>query len=156
MSGEIDLCRGSDPGNIAYLQTRSSNTSGQVISYTLIRRDNLISPIKEQHYDLLGLILSILYWTSQVNLIWTCILKHPSLVSAKSHGPQRKRKCTTTQKNKPTNWRTDETSEFSHGWVKPNPTQPNVCLPGHLFSRNSSLSEKQLTQSMSAHLTGQH
>lgn len=52
ISEQKDLCGGSDPGSTAYLQTRSSNTSGQVISYALIRRDDMISPIrKQQHYD---------------------------------------------------------------------------------------------------------
>lgn len=52
MSAEKDLHAGSDPGSIAYLQTCSSNTSGQVISYPLICRDDLISPIRRwQSYD---------------------------------------------------------------------------------------------------------
>lgn len=56
MSGEKDLCGYSDPGSKAYLQTGSSNTSGQLISYALIRRDDLISPIRErQCYDSQGL-----------------------------------------------------------------------------------------------------
>ena len=76
MSGEEDLCRGSDPGSVAYLQTCSSNTSGQVISYTLIRRDDLISPIRErQGYDSEG--LDCQFYTAN----WT-ELKHPSWISA--------------------------------------------------------------------------
>lgn len=74
MSGEKDLCGGSDPGSVAYLQTCSSNTSGQVISYTLIPRDDLISPIRErQCNDSQGLSCQFCTtnWTSWVNLIWT-------------------------------------------------------------------------------------
>lgn len=57
MSGAKVQRRYGDPGGIAYLQTCSSNASRQVISYTLIRRDDLISPpIREpRHYDSSGL-----------------------------------------------------------------------------------------------------
>lgn len=56
MSGEKDLCGSSDPGSIAYLQTCSSNTPGQVISYPLIHRDDVIFPIRRQRcYDSQGL-----------------------------------------------------------------------------------------------------
>lgn len=57
MSVEKALRWYSDPGSIAYLQSCSCNTSGQVISYTLIGRDDLISPIRErQGYDSLGIL----------------------------------------------------------------------------------------------------
>lgn len=67
MSGEKkDLRGGSDSGSKAYLQTCGSNTCGQVINYTLIRRDDLISPIKErQRYD--SWVLNCAFFYAELN-----------------------------------------------------------------------------------------
>ena len=150
MSGEEDLCGGSDPGSVAYLQTCSSNTSGQVISYTLIRRDDLISPIRErQSYDSEG--LDCQFHTAN----WTK-LEHPSRISADqahrfifcgaSHWIQAHRAvnllANTLSKLLDFLLGIILVSAFPLSWVKPKPTKLNVCLPGHLFALEIVLSVK--------------
>lgn len=73
MSGEKDLCGCTDPGSRAYLQTCSRNTSGQLISYTLICREDPISPIRPLQYsDSLG--LNFIQLTGPMKSTWVKLL----------------------------------------------------------------------------------